>query len=119
MDAAREKTKDTADDFRCVRCGNCCKWPGYVRISIEETAQIAAFLGLAVQSFTDEYTMLTSDRRGLSLKEKDNGQCIFYEEPPACRIEPVKPLQCRNFPARWNFAGWEKECGGSGTEQIK
>jgi Fe-S-cluster containining protein len=118
MDAVQEKTENTAD-FQCARCGNCCKWPGYVRISVEETAQIAAFLGMTVQAFTDEYTVLTSDRRGLSLKEKEDRHCIFYIEPPACRIEPVKPEQCRNFPLKWNFDGWDKECGGSGAEQIK
>ena len=110
---------DAAQNFKCARCGNCCVWPGYVRISAEETAQIAAFLGITVQSFTGEYTILTSDRRGLSLKENNGRQCIFYEEPPACRIEAVKPLQCRNFPVKWNFEGWEKECRGSGSEQIK
>ena len=118
MDAVREKAENTVD-FQCARCGNCCKWPGYVRISAEETAQIAAFLEMTVQAFTDEYTILTSDRRGLSLIEKDDRHCIFYVEPPACRIEPVKPQQCRNFPLKWNFEGWDKECGGSGTEQIK
>ncbi|MEI8246123.1 MAG: YkgJ family cysteine cluster protein [Lentisphaerota bacterium] len=110
---------DAVQNFKCARCGNCCRWPGYVRISVEETAQIAAFLGITVQSFTDEYTVLTSDRRGLSLKERNDRQCVFYEEPPpTCRIETVKPLQCRNFPVKWNFEGWEKECKGSGSEQI-
>jgi hypothetical protein len=115
MCAMQEKIKNALGDFQCARCGNCCKWPGYVRISFEEIAQIADFLEMPVQSFTNEYAILTSDRRGLSLKEKENRQCIFYDEPPACRIEPVKPLQCRNFPARWNFEGWENECNGSGT----
>lgn len=27
-----------------------------------------------------------------------------------CRIQEVKPVQCRGFPNTWNFPGWEKEC---------
>ena len=41
------------------------------------------------------------------------GSQVFLEEgePAGCRIDPVKPEQCRRFPERWNFPGWEKECG--------
>jgi Fe-S-cluster containining protein len=113
---AVEENKTEISRFHCTRCGNCCRWPGYVRLSAEETAQITAFLKMDVSSFTDEYTILTSDRRGLSLIEQDNGFCIFYDDaPPSCRIEPVKPQQCRDFPVKWNFEGWQKECKGSGS----
>ncbi len=118
MGAMQKKREDATKKFQCARCGNCCKWPGYVRISIEETAKIAAFLGITIQLFTDEYTVLTADRRGLSLKENNDRQCIFYNEPPLCRIEPVKPLQCRNFPDKWNFEGWEKECHGATVKVL-
>lgn len=106
-------------NFKCIRCGNCCKWPGYVRISETEIAQIAAYLGLAAHDFTAEYAVLTSDRRGLSLKETDRHVCIFYEEPPACKIEPVKPAQCRGFPLKWNFKNWEQECGAAVGNKLK
>ena len=113
---AVEENKTEISGFHCARCGNCCCWPGYVRIGIEEIAQIATFLKMDISAFTDEYTILTSDRRGLSLTEQDNGFCIFYDdEPPSCRIEPVKPQQCRDFPVKWNFEGWQKECKGAGS----
>ena len=100
--------------FRCRRCGNCCRWSGYVRLSEAEIDAIAGFLAMTPERFIAEYTRLTADRSGLSLIEKDDGSCVFLEEsrPPACRIEAVKPRQCRDFPEKWNFPGWEKECAG-------
>lgn len=101
-------------NFSCKRCGNCCKWPGYVRLLTNEAEEIADFLGMELHYFTGKYTIVTADRRNLSLIEKDDGSCIFYNEnPPGCAINPVKPQQCRDFPYRWNFPGWEKECRGA------
>ena len=100
-------------NFNCVRCGTCCKWPGYVRVSSDEIDAIAEFMQISSHEFIEKYTRLTSDRRGLSLIEHDNGLCVFYREsPPECVINDVKPAQCRNFPLKWNFEGWEKECRG-------
>jgi hypothetical protein len=101
-------------EFKCQRCGNCCRWPGSVRLRPEETAPIAAFVGMPEFEFIQAYTHLTPDRQWLSLSEKPNGHCIFFdEESPGCRINPVKPRQCRDFPERWSFPGWEKECSGA------
>ncbi len=101
------------DSFQCKRCGTCCKWSGYVRLKENEITNIANFLGLSELEFIEKYTKLTSDRRGLSLIEKEDGSCIFFNDPPGCQINPVKPLQCRNFPLIWNFEGWEKFCKGN------
>lgn len=102
--------------FECQRCGNCCRWGGLVRITPEETDAIAEFLHMAPETFIAQYTILCPDRTGLSLSEKENGVCIFFdEENISCIINPVKPVQCRNFPVHWNFPGWEKECAGSHT----
>jgi hypothetical protein len=27
-----------------------------------------------------------------------------------CRIQPVKPVQCRGFPNEWRFPGWREMC---------
>ncbi len=110
----------TEKSFQCLRCGNCCRWPGYVRVNEEECAAIAAYLGMPVLEFTARYTILTSDRRMLSLIENAAGECIFYDnDPPGCRIDPVKPTQCREFPLYWNFPGWEKECAAGRAMQQK
>ena len=105
---------ENSNTFECSRCGTCCKWAGYVRLNENEIKQIADFLDMDENVFTDKYTILTEDRRNLSLIEKEDGACIFFKEgPPQCEINPVKPLQCRNFPLIWNFEGWEKLCKGN------
>ena len=99
--------------FICVRCGNCCRWSGCVKVTDAEVDAIAAFLGIPAEEFLERWTELMPDRQGLTLIEKADGSCVFLEEgePAGCRIDPVKPEQCRRFPERWNFPGWEKECG--------
>ncbi len=96
--------------YECTRCGTCCRWPGYVRVTADEVDTIAAFLGLDVYEFLDRYTTLTPDRQGLTLVEREDGPCVFLTEDNLCRINPVKPTQCRNFPHLWSFPGFEKLC---------
>ena len=84
----------------CARCGNCCRWPGYVHITLDELDQIAAFLQLTPEVFTERYTRLTSNRKGLALLETVSGACIFLEGNH-CKIQAVKPQQCRDFPHHW------------------
>jgi hypothetical protein len=93
---------ETSSPFVCARCGACCRWPGYVRLTADEPGSLAAFLGLAVEEFVDQYTRLTADRHGLSLIETASGACCFLAADQSCRIHPVKPRQCRTFPAQWD-----------------
>ena len=102
------------DQFKCARCGNCCLWEGYVRISENELDKIAAFLSMEPYDFAREYTRLCSDRRGLSLTENSDGSCIFYDRhAKLCMINEVKPKQCSEFPFTWDFPGWDNICMGS------
>lgn len=102
--------------FVCARCGACCRWPGAVKLEDAEVDAIAAELGISVEEFLAEHTEITPDRQHLSLKEKPNGECEYLTVDssglPSCQIEKVKPRQCRIFPEKWNFPGWEKKCAG-------
>jgi len=95
--------------YECQRCTACCRWPGQVRLTQAEIARLAAFKGLSEFDFIQEYTRLDQQRRGLALKEKPGGECIFLEGND-CTVQPVKPQQCRDFPNGWNFPGFEKVC---------
>ncbi len=95
--------------YVCQRCTACCKWPGDVRLEEEELEPIARHLGLGVDEFIDRYTRLRSNRKGLSLIEKDNHECIMLDGN-SCRIHEVKPAQCAGFPNKWNFPGWREVC---------
>lgn len=98
--------------FQCKRCGQCCRWEGPVRVSAEEISAISSFLNIPEQEFINDHTVLAPDRRSLSLKEKEDGSCVYLDENMACILQSVKPQQCKDFPKKWNFAGWEKECAG-------
>lgn len=95
--------------YQCQRCANCCKWPGDVVLWEEEVDRIAKFVGLETPLFIEKYTRLRANRTGLSLIEKENGECIFLDGL-SCSINAVKPEQCRDFPNKWNFPGWRERC---------
>ena len=91
----------TKENFICRRCGACCRQPGFVRLEQGESAAIAAFLGLSENSFADGFTEISADRRALVLKEKNDGACVLLDDDGTCRVNPVKPRQCREFPFSW------------------
>ena len=99
--------------FRCTRCGNCCTGPpGFVWVNEEELAVIAEFRGESKEQTKAVYTRL--DGRDRSLKEKANGDCVFYDRQAGCTIYPVRPRQCRTWPF-WESnvvtpEAWQKTC---------
>ena len=95
--------------FQCQRCANCCRWPGFVKISDAEITAISQFLGLTEADFIQDFTRLRPQRDGLALIDKPNGECVFLDGRN-CRIQTVKPDQCRGFPNAWNFPGWREVC---------
>jgi Fe-S-cluster containining protein len=99
----------SAIHYRCQRCTNCCRWPGFVPVGDAEITAIAQHLGLSESDFIQRYTRLRRQRDGLALTDKPNGECIFLEGRD-CAIQPVKPVQCAGFPNTWNFPGWREVC---------
>lgn len=101
---------DSTPRYLCQRCGNCCRWPGDVRVTEEEVGKIARFLGMRETDFVERCTRLNANRTGLSIIDKPNGECLFLDGVNECRIQPVKPGQCAGFPNDWNFPGWREQC---------
>lgn len=101
--------------WECDRCTACCRWPGQVGLSGGEIARIAGVLALDEAAFINEYTRVNRSRTGLALKERDDGSCVFLDGTE-CRIQAVKPQQCRDFPNLWNFPGFEAICRAKPTE---
>ena len=96
--------------YLCQRCGNCCRWPGFVRLDDQEINSIAAFLQLTPAEFIEQHTELRPSRSGLMLKSNPDGSCIFLKGINTCTIQAVKPQQCRDFPNKWRFDGWREKC---------
>lgn len=74
-----------------------------------EPERIATQLGMSTDGFIQEHTRLTRDRLGLSIVERDDQSCSMLDAD-GCRIQNVKPYQCRAFPHEWNYDGWEAIC---------
>lgn len=77
---------------------------------------IAAYLGMEEAEFVNTYCRLQRNRQGLSLIDAGDGACIMLSHNE-CRIQKVKPQQCRDFPERWSFPGWEKRCPGAAAQE--
>lgn len=111
-------------NFTCTRCGNCCTGqPGFVWVNGDEIAAIAAARGEPVEEVTAMFTRRA--HRGLTLREKPNGDCVFFERDQGCTVYEARPRQCRSWPF-WESnlttpAAWEKtkiECPGAGTGEL-
>jgi Fe-S-cluster containining protein len=110
--------------FTCTRCGHCCIGePGYVWVTDEELQNIARFRGETPAEVRGLYTRWSD--RGRILREKANGDCVFYDRTEGCTVYPVRPAQCRTWPF-WESnlqtpEDWEetcKVCPGSGQGEL-
>jgi Fe-S-cluster containining protein len=95
--------------WECQRCAACCRWPGEVKVSDAEIAALARYLGLAEHEFIQRYTRIRFLRQGLALEDQPDGSCIFLEGTD-CRVQPVKPQQCRDFPNGWKNRIFQDLC---------
>ncbi|MGL4553082.1 MAG: YkgJ family cysteine cluster protein, partial [Gemmataceae bacterium] len=63
--------------------------------------------------------------RGLTLREKANGDCVLWDRQKGCTVYPVRPPQCRTWPF-WESnvrtpEDWARACGvcpGSGKGEL-
>ncbi len=99
--------------FECTGCGQCCTGaPGTVFMNAPTADRIAAHLKLTRAAFLKAYAYPLRD--GHSLREKPNGDCVFYADNK-CAIYSVRPTQCRTYPF-WpenlrSEAAWRRTCG--------
>lgn len=97
--------------FECTRCGSCCTGePGIVYADRQEAEKIATFLGIPLEVLVER--MLDPFKDGFTIREAEQGRCIFYEN--GCVIYPVRPVQCMTFPFWFqnmrSQAAWEEVC---------
>jgi Fe-S-cluster containining protein len=97
-------------DFRCQRCGACCRRPGPVAVTAADVERLAPYLDLSVHEFTALYTRLSADRAGLWLTERPDRACVFLEPDGGCRVHAVKPRQCVEFPFGWRYLDTAAVC---------
>ncbi len=91
----------------CRQCRRCCQGEGRVYLNFEEARRISGFLQEDFSVFVEKFCTIAENR--LTLKSKFNQDCIFLEDD-GCRIYPVRPQQCRDFPFKWQYEGAGREC---------
>ena len=110
--------------FTCTRCGACCTGaPGYVWVDGGQIAALADFRGETIEEFTRQHVRQVGHR--LSLVERPNGDCVFWDRATGCTVYPARPVQCRTWPF-WpeNIASHEewqdttRACPGAGQGRV-
>jgi Fe-S-cluster containining protein len=92
-------------------------------VNDEEVAAIAKFRGESAAETRAMFTRLVGKLR--SLRERANGDCIFYDRDKGCTVYPVRPPQCRTWPF-WESnvetsEAWQRTrgiCPGSGRGEL-
>jgi len=114
--------------FSCTRCGRCCGGaPGNVFLDENEVTAIAERLGLDRAAFKRRYTrrVYRKGTRLLSLVERPNHDCIFFERDRGCTVYQDRPRQCRTWPfwrgivasrERWDETA--EECPGMNRGEL-
>jgi len=110
----------TSDElFECRMCGDCCRGYGGTYVTADDIQAIADYLRIDPAHFREQYCRLSGSRYVIA--QSDNGYCIFWDQ--LCRIHPVKPRMCRNWPfiaavlkdvANWRIMG--ASCPGIRTD---
>ena len=105
-------------EFQCMMCGNCCRGEGYVRLRPHDITRIATYLEISETEFIETYTRLPEIPTHLAagdlwLKDKPgpDQECIMLENN-RCRIHPVKPQACQDFPLKWHTPDIMDYCEG-------
>ncbi len=84
--------------FGCTRCGNCCRQPGFVWLTVDEMASIASHLKLSVEAFQARFDVQwDADAQSWRIDAVDGEGCPLLDGN-SCTVHPVKPAQCRTFP---------------------
>jgi Fe-S-cluster containining protein len=91
------------EKFKCIQCGKCCRWPGYVFLNDEDVSRLAQELSGSNRSeFIERYTKRISPNGALALADKSNkDECIFLNQNK-CSIYESRPAQCKEFPLHYD-----------------
>lgn len=87
---------EPVDLFCCTNCGDCCQGYGGTYVNTSDIAAIAAFLKMGLEDFKAACCQISGRR--LVLAQSENGYCRFWSRDQGCRIHPVKPRMCREWP---------------------
>ena len=80
--------------FSCQQCGECCRGERGILVTAAEHKAMAAHLGLSPADFAARYLVTTP----LGPQLASQGGACALQEGGLCRVHPVKPRICREWP---------------------
>jgi len=81
--------------FQCRQCGDCCAGRGGIYVKPDELAAMAALLDMPVAEFSRRFVEASDLGPRLTVAD---GVCVFLMAGGLCRVHPVKPYICRQWP---------------------
>lgn len=91
--------------FECIKCGECCKWDGFVVLTPVDIERISEFLKLSESDFLNNFTKREQGYIVL-INKRGKKECIFLKGNK-CGIWKYKPEQCDKYPLKY-----EEKCPG-------
>jgi Fe-S-cluster containining protein len=87
--------EDPRPVFQCRQCGDCCAGRGGIYVQPREVEAMATLLEMPVAEFRRRFVEASPLGPRLTVA---NGVCVFLMEGNLCRVHPVKPAICRQWP---------------------
>ena len=82
--------------FECVRCGNCCRQGGDLRLLPEDVEKIADYFGVEVDEIKAKYDVKNIDEKLFFISFQNS--CPFLTENNECKLnDGYKPFFCANY----------------------
>ncbi|OGR27099.1 MAG: hypothetical protein A2139_10110 [Desulfobacca sp. RBG_16_60_12] len=86
---------DKSTVFQCRQCGDCCAGRGGIFVKPDEVEAMAALLHMPAAEFGHRYVEVSDLGPRLTVAD---GVCVFLMAGGLCRVHPVKPFICRQWP---------------------
>ena len=87
------KSRTTPFGYTCRRCSRCCQ-NKHIQLGPYEVARLARARSESTSQFRTAWTV---DGAGTSLRQKEDGTCVFLG-PQGCEVHADRPLVCRLYP---------------------
>lgn len=100
--------------FECTKCGECCRWPGIVKLTDEDIGRISAYIRMPVDEYVRVCTEISRRSGDRILKDTEGTKDCVHLKDNLCEIHQVKPEQCRTNPQKY-----DPRCPGFGDKRGK
>ena len=90
------ESQEKSPVFNCRQCGDCCSGRGGIHVRPHEVEAMAALLSMSEADFCRNYVEVSVT--GPRLTVGDTGSCVFLQAGNLCRVHPVKPFICCQWP---------------------